>query len=134
VTGRVLSRFSLGLPLVVLELIQMASRRRTYLRRVLILLEVPVLVIFVLSLAVEAGRFLDMVSSVQIAIGFLVILIISVRGSTLFSGERSRQTLEILLSTPLCSRDLVRQKYFGVQRLLLVLSVPLLTAVAFATY
>ena len=133
-TGRVLSRFSLGLPLVVLELIQMASRRRTYLRRVLILLEVPVLVIFVLSLAVEAGRFLDMVSSVQIAIGFLVILIISVRGSTLFSGERSRQTLEILLSTPLCSRDLVRQKYFGVQRLLLVLSVPLLTAVAFATY
>ena len=33
-SSRVLGRFSLGLPLVARELIQMASRRRTYLLRV----------------------------------------------------------------------------------------------------
>ena len=105
-----------------------------YLLRVLILLEVPVLVISVLALATAGNPFPEPVSVVQIFTWFLVILIISARASTLFSGERSRQTLEILLSTPLTTRELVRQKYRGVNRLILVLSVPLLTAVAFATY
>jgi len=105
-----------------------------YLLRVLILLEVPVLVISVRALATAGNPFPKPVSVVQIFTWFLVILIISARASTLFSGERSRQTLEILLSTPLTTRELVRQKYRGVNRLILVLSVSLLTAVAFATY
>jgi hypothetical protein len=105
-----------------------------YLLRVLILLEVPVLVISVLALATAGKPFPEPVSVVQIFTWFLLILIISARASTLFSGKRSRQTLEILLSTPLTTRELVRQKYRGVNRLILVLSVPLLTAVAFATY
>jgi len=105
-----------------------------YLLRVLILLEVPVLVASVLALAKAGNPFPEPVSVVQILTWFLVILIISARASTLFSGERSRQTLEILLSTPLSTRDLVRQKHLGVHRMILVLSVPLLTAVAIATY
>ncbi len=105
-----------------------------YLLRVLILLEVPVLVASVLALAKAGNPFPEPVSVVQILTWFLIILIISARVSTLFSGERSRQTLEILLSTPLSTRDLVRQKHLGVHRMILVLSVPLLTAVAIATY
>lgn len=105
-----------------------------YLLRVLILLEVPVLIISVIALGVGADAFPYPVSIVQVFTWLLAILIISARATTLFSGERSRQTLEILLSTPLSTRDLVVQKYRGVHRLILVLSVPLLTAIAFATY
>jgi ABC-type transport system involved in multi-copper enzyme maturation permease subunit len=108
-----------------------------YLLRVLLLLEIPVVVISVLALAVVGNPHNpvpETVSVVQIVIWFLVILIVSAKASSLFAGERSRQTLEILLSTPLSTRDLVRQKFRGVHRLILTLSVPLLTTVAFATY
>jgi hypothetical protein len=63
-----------------------------------------------------------------------VTLLISVKSATLISGERSHETLDVLLSTPIRSDDLVRQKFRGVRRLMLVLACPLLTMIAFQTY
>lgn len=105
-----------------------------YLLRVLLVLEIPVLVIAVIALAIEGNPFPEPVSAVQFLCWLLVILAITARASTLFAGERSRQTLDILLASPLTTKELLMQKYKAVHRLVLVLSVPLLTCVAFATY
>jgi ABC-type transport system involved in multi-copper enzyme maturation permease subunit len=57
----------------------------------------------------------------------VAILLISAKVSSVISGERGRQTLEVLLTTPLTGRDIVRQHYHGILKLLLVLALPILT-------
>jgi len=54
-------------------------------------------------------------------------ILAAVKGASLFAQERSRQTLEPLLSTPLTSRELIEQKVNGTNRLLLVLACPIMT-------
>jgi hypothetical protein len=63
-----------------------------------------------------------------------VTLLISVKSATLISGERSHETLDVLLSTPIRSGDLVRQKFRGARRLMVVLAMPLLTMILFQAY
>ena len=50
------------------------------------------------------------------------------------AGERTDQTLEVLLSTPISGREIVRQKMGALRRLVLVLSVPLLSLVFLEVY
>ena len=45
--------------------------------------------------------------------------------------EKTKQTLDVLLSTPLTTKDIISQKMAGVRKLTFVLWVPLLTVVAF---
>ncbi len=52
------------------------------------------------------------------------------KAATVLPNERLRETFDVLLSTPISMREIVRQKFAGVQRLIWVLSVPLLTVVA----
>lgn len=61
-------------------------------------------------------------------------VLIAVTASNLIAAERSRQTLDVLLSTPINGRDLILQKLRGVQRLMLVLAIPLLTCIGFQTW
>ncbi len=51
---------------------------------------------------------------------------IASHASTLISGERSRRTLEILLTTPIEPRDLLRQKLAGVRRLCWLASITIM--------
>src|SRR5207237_1836102 len=55
------------------------------------------------------------------------VLLISAQSASLIAGERSRQTLDVLCVTPLSGRDIIRQKYRAVRRLMIVLLVPFLT-------
>ena len=57
----------------------------------------------------------------------MAIIIVAVGGANMFASERTRQTLDVLLSTPMSTRDIVRQKFSGTLRLCLVLAVPILT-------
>ena len=50
-------------------------------------------------------------------------LIMVAKGTSLFSGERSGQTLDVLLTTPVTNRDLMLQKYRGLRNLIAVLLV-----------
>ena len=43
-----------------------------------------------------------------------------------FGSERSRQTLDVLLTTPIKTRDLIRQKLAGVRRLAVVFAIPMI--------
>lgn len=55
-----------------------------------------------------------------------VAMAVMVRSATLFSTERSRQTLDLLLTTPMSNRQLLLEKVGGINRMIAVFVVPLL--------
>ena len=57
--------------------------------------------------------------------------LVAVKGASLIAAERSRQTLDVLLTMPISSHDLLSQKLSGIYRLMGVLVVPMLTLFAF---
>ena len=97
-----------------------------YLFRVLVVLELPAF-----FLAASETRALR--SASDALIGFLYILwgvsvaFIAVQAAGLISSERLRQTLDVLLTTPLSGREIVLQKFRGVRRLIFVFLIPFLT-------
>ncbi len=60
--------------------------------------------------------------------GFIAMAVVA-RSATLFSSERSRQTLDILLATPMSNRQILEDKYGGITRLIAVFTVPLLALI-----
>ncbi|MDA0587031.1 MAG: ABC transporter permease [Planctomycetota bacterium] len=97
-----------------------------YLLRVLLAVEIPTLFIIALNLDFLSSE--DPVPSGLLWMVWIIAgLLISARVSSVISGERGRQTLEVLLTTPLTGRDIVRQHYHGILKLLLVLGLPILT-------
>jgi hypothetical protein len=109
-----------------------------YLIRIFVATEFPVLILCVLLVAIgdyhsDYGGS-DPITALIFVTWIGVTLLISVKSATLISGERSHETLDVLLSTPIRSGDLVRQKFRGVRRLMLVLAMPLLTMIAFQAY
>jgi ABC-type transport system involved in multi-copper enzyme maturation permease subunit len=51
-------------------------------------------------------------------------LVVAAQGAGLIAGERARQTLDVLCTTPLTGREIVNQKYRAVQRLIIALLLP----------
>lgn len=104
-----------------------------YLTRLLLVVEIPLLFFIVVPLsdniAWDTGfRVLDLSSY---AVWWIAIFAVLSSATGLISGERSRQTLDVLLSTPMSARQIMREKFAGVQRLILVLWVPLGTVIGF---
>lgn len=60
---------------------------------------------------------------------FVLVLLLAVQASGLIAGERSRQTLDVLLSTPMTAGEILEQKLAGVWRLANTLVVPYATIV-----
>ena len=58
----------------------------------------------------------------------MAVLATALRGASAFPAERSHQTLEVLLTSPLSSAELVRQKWKGIRRTLIL---PVLTLLPF---
>lgn len=109
-----------------------------YLIRIFVATEFPV---FAMCLLLTIGGPLDYrynhnsegITAVLMIAWVLVALLVSIKASSLISSERSHETLDVLLSTPMRCSDLVRQKFRGIRRLMLVLAMPLLTVIAFQT-
>jgi ABC-type Na+ efflux pump permease subunit len=53
---------------------------------------------------------------------------LSMKAANSIASERSNQTMEVLLTTPLAGSDIVRQKMQGQRRLMLVFMIPFVTA------
>ncbi|MHC4876566.1 MAG: ABC transporter permease subunit [Planctomycetota bacterium] len=60
--------------------------------------------------------------------GFIAMAVVA-RSATLFSSERSRQTLDILLTTPMSNQQLLQDKFGGINRLIAIVAVPLLVLI-----
>ena len=96
-----------------------------YLMRVFIAIELPVAAICLM--AIFASLDASPLSVLLVPVGIVSVLMISVQAASLIAGERTHQTLDVLCTTPLLGRDVIRQKFRSVRRLMLVLLVPFLT-------
>lgn len=103
-----------------------------YLIRCLVVLEVPVLIMLLRYATLGDTQLMHVFSTtVQILVWVGMTLLTCVLSAGLISGERGRQTLDVLLVTPLNSRDIVQQKMAGVMRLIWICEAPLWTCVVF---
>jgi len=109
-----------------------------YLIRFWVVTEIPTLLLCCGVASSDAASFSsggsDPVSALSFLLWLMAALLLTVKSATLIAGERSHETLDVLLSTPIRSAEIVRQKFRGVWRLILVLACPLITIVAFQTY
>lgn len=106
-----------------------------YLVRFLILLEIPVVIAMRLSMF---GHNSDLgVKPVDIAAWALWIvaaLVLTIQSTGLIGLERSRQTLDVLLTTTQSSESIVQHKFAGVWRMIRTLWVPFATVYFFQIY
>ena len=107
-----------------------------YLIRIFLVIEVPIIFLCLLLMLSDRNQSYygrahgdDILAGLIPTVWIFVALAVSVRSSTLISGERSHETLDVLLSTPLSASEILRQKFQGARRLMYVLAVPLLTMI-----
>ncbi|MCA9026505.1 MAG: ABC transporter permease subunit [Planctomycetaceae bacterium] len=109
-----------------------------YLIRVFLVLEAPVLTICLSIVILGAGTssqaIPDELSLLFFLMWMLSVLLVVVKASSLIAGERTHETLDVLLTTPLTTEELISQKLRGLWRLLFVVAVPLLTIILFETW
>jgi ABC-type transport system involved in multi-copper enzyme maturation permease subunit len=101
--------------------------------RVLACLEIPILFVCQQVRLTGSGS----ASSVQITLMTLwcvTLLLVAVHGASLVSSERSRQTLNVLLTTPITGPSLLTQKWAGLRRMLFVLFVPFASVYLFQAW
>ena len=102
-----------------------------YLVRILVVIELPTILILLhnnYQFSEDRGVALVMV------LWGISMLMVTARVASIVSGERSRQTLDVLLTTPMTSQQIIRQHIQGTRRLKWVLQLPLLTVLCFRIY
>ncbi|TWT57469.1 ABC-2 family transporter protein [Thalassoglobus neptunius] len=103
-----------------------------YLLRIFIALEFPVVAVCAIAIATSVGSFYSnrhpAIAIMVFLCWIIAILLTVVRSASLVAGERSHETLDVLLTTPITSQQLISQKFQGVMRLMFVVATPLLTA------
>lgn len=99
----------------------------------LLVLEIPT-ALLVLWLAKMGDGTSAQVSTVILGLWALAILLICVHSSSLMTKERGQQTLELLLTTPMSSEEIIQQKFNGTRRLMAICAAPLLTTILFQAW
>lgn len=123
-------------PIAWRELSRNSLSQRRYLIRILLVMEVPLL-LFILDRLKSPSTLRDdqlLLAFVTSIIWTVAGLLIIVASCGLIASERNRQTLDILLTLPVSGDELIRQKFFGVQRLILITLCPMITILLFTTW
>ncbi|HUG90741.1 MAG TPA: ABC transporter permease subunit [Planctomycetaceae bacterium] len=102
-----------------------------YLFRVLSAIETPLLLVLVWTAGGLTGRGEAVAPALLYIVWVIALLLVTVKATSVVAGERSRQTLDVLLVTPLPGAELLRQKASGVRRLIGVLWIPFFTIYGF---
>lgn len=123
-------------PVTWLEVHQRALSKARYLIRIFVLLEIPVVVVITLMLALDPRRSSggEVLSALLMFIFPIAGLMMCVQAAGAFAAERRRQTLDVLLTTPMTGPQIVREKLAAMTRLMLVLALPLVTVVLFEAW
>lgn len=98
-----------------------------YLIRILVAVEAPVAIMCAYTLLHADRGSLQGVTGMLFVVWILAVLIVAVQSASLIAGERSHQTLDVLCVAPIAGREILLQKFRGVQRVMIVLLVPFLT-------
>lgn len=121
-------------PLAWRELNKRSLGTTRYLIRFFLLTEAPLIAVLLFPLATgdvyESRTFLAGEWALT-AVWLLAVFMLLVQSTALITGERARQTLDVLMSTPMMTRDIVMQKMAGVHYLINILYVPMGTAALF---
>jgi ABC-type transport system involved in multi-copper enzyme maturation permease subunit len=117
------SRFPEDRPVAWRETAKKSLGTFRYLFRVLVVLELPILGIATTS-QISAVRSDSPLSRFLYLVWGVAAAMVAVHAASVVSSERSRQSLDVLLTTPLSGADLLKQKMAGVRRLFRVLLVP----------
>ncbi|HUU43659.1 MAG TPA: ABC transporter permease subunit, partial [Planctomycetota bacterium] len=103
----------------------------SHLIRLILIIEIPlVMLASIMLVTAEHGSRSEEMSVILMFLWGIAALVVTVKSAGALSGERTQQTLEILLTTPLASADIVKQKMSGSRRMILVMLVPFLTVFA----
>lgn len=104
-----------------------------YLIRLLLVLEVPVL--FGMLIPYNGNGYNDQQFAPAYVIAwilwFIAALVLTVQSTGLIGLERSKQTLDVLLTTQMSSEAIVREKFSGVWRMIRMLWIPFATVYLF---
>lgn len=98
-----------------------------YLIRLLLVLEIPVLFGMLIPFY---GDYTSNYAPAFVAawiVWVISALVIAIHATGLIGLERSRQTMDVLLTTPLTSESIVKEKFAGISRMIIVLWIPLAT-------
>ncbi|MCA9037064.1 MAG: hypothetical protein KDA91_18135 [Planctomycetaceae bacterium] len=112
-------------PIAWRELTRKSLGKARYLFRVLTALEVPTIFICALAAISNGATGFSGLRVLMVMLWALVVLVITVKASTAISSERSRETIEPLLASPMTSRQIFLEKVKGMKRLMLMLAVPI---------
>jgi ABC-type transport system involved in multi-copper enzyme maturation permease subunit len=105
-----------------------------YLVRVLVAIELPTVFLLLIaseSTTVNLSRGFGVASWLWLLVWAIAATLVAVSGASIVSGERTRQTLPVLLATPLPGDEIVAQLFAGVRRLITVLWIPFATIALF---
>lgn len=98
-----------------------------YLIRLLLVLEIPVLFGMLIPFYGDStSNWAPAFVSAWI-VWAIATLVIAIHATGLIGLERSRQTMDVLLTTPMTSETIVKEKFAGISRMIVVLWIPLAT-------
>ncbi len=120
-------------PLYWRERCKRALGRTHHLMRIVALLEIPTVLAVVLMVTAGSPRFRNPLGGFVDFLWIVAVLIVAIRTVGVWPLERSRGTLDVLLTTPLSGRELVDQAMRGVRRTMIAVAVPIAT-VQLATF
>jgi len=122
-------------PIAWREVTKKSLGRIVYLFRILVILEVPLVFVAVGSFyRIVEWQESDSLSAILYILWAIAGLALAIMSTNAIASERTYQTLEVLLTTPLSGADILRQKLRGVRRLMFVLIVPIATCVGFRAW
>jgi len=98
-----------------------------YLFRILVAIEIPLLAVLTWTIDSDIMHRRSVDDGMFLFLWPVSVLLVAVHASSLIAGERTKQTLDVLLASPMPGREVVRQKFHSVGRLILVLCVPFWT-------
>ncbi len=122
-------------PIAWREMSRTTLGRPHYLVRLLLVLEIVVCALSLWAISDRvSSRDKGFLSLLAASLGTLSVLSLSAFAANAFVSERINQTLEVLLTTPLVARDIVRQKARMLTRFMWVLAIPLATVFGIETW
>jgi len=98
-----------------------------YLFRILVVMEGPVLFICLGTATLSYRTDFAELRGLLLFVWAIAAMILAMKGATVISSERVRETLDALLSTPLTAQEILTQKVAGMNRLMMVLAIPILS-------
>ncbi len=103
-----------------------ALGKARYLIRLVVLVEVPILLILAAMIASHhwGRRDAEAMTVVLCFLWPIMALMVTVQAAGLFAGERARETLDVLMTTPLTGREILQQKMAAVRRFAWMMLIP----------